>query len=636
MSFIGVLSAEAGQCFAESLAAVLLSVKHGLIKPRPHKADTFAVAVSEDTVAADVCNGRYIVVFRGRVYERDDAIALLCIPSTSSDAELLVAAYERWGDIFPEKLYGEFAFALFDRQRRRLLLGKDAMGAAPLFYGWAGSDLYFASEPYSLNTIQGIDTAFDEKQIALWMMLRPTSGRTLFRGISSLSGGHVLAVEQGATQLLPYTGWAGQNQLLLKDHREYTELIRSALVRAVRNRLPAGRLIGSHLSSGFDSSGITALAAKELALQGRSLVAYTAVPSHAVPEGTLAKQRFADEWPLASKVAAMYDNVEHVAIPNDGWDWWEAIDGISDAWMYPPFFLCNLRWYFAIGKDAQARGLNAMMLGARGNLTSSYGGGFGLYDLRMHGRWLSLWRAMRNRRTHGEGWKSMAMSTILPSANSVARIRKLMRKPALDFFDMCLMRREFYESTDLPKLGASIFNGGVVETDRRSGAAWRLSMLKTGETSVLELGDWLNFGVHAEDPTFDSKLVELCLSIPDEVFCPGGKQRDLYRMAFAQDLPNELLNERRRGQQSSDFLEMFAAYLPKFRDELELLEASSTVGGYIDLPRLRKALDDYPKTVAQNRMAAWSFYNHAVGGALLMGRFLRRIEAQRASSQFAN
>ncbi|SEB37726.1 asparagine synthase-related protein [Terriglobus roseus] len=570
------------------------------------------------------------VVFDGRLFEGRELRAALELPADCNEAAIAASAYVAWGAEFPDRLDGEYAFALWDRRQKRLVLGRDAMSRVSLFYSRPESGLCFASEPMGLMGWNGVDTSLNERAVAMALSLTPPEPQeelpTLQKGIFSLRGGHVMLIgSDRAESMIDFWQPLKVPQLVVKDWREYGDALRAALLRAVRVRLPVEGLVASQLSSGFDSSGVTALTAQVLARQNRPLIAYTSVPAHSVNAKEIMGDRFSNEWPLAAQVAAMYPNVEHVAVPTDAVDWWESLDVMGDNCGAPAGFIRNSRWYLGILTDAQRRGAVTMMEGQAGNLTSSYNGGFGLYDLRSRKQWGLLYRALRNRRKHGGNWKSLLSSTWMPSRNAMARIQRLRRREVPGLFDLSMMRRDFYENSGLAKTEHSAM-GATVEGDRTNGAAWRFSILRASEMGMMRSMQRRAFGMEREDPTADRRLVELCLGIPDEAFAPEGIKRELYRHGFRNDLPAELLSEPLRGLQSSDFLQMFEAWIPEWRAELDRLDQSALAGMCLDLPRMRKLLDDWPTMVATNRSSADMAYNYTFGGALAMGRFLRRME----------
>jgi asparagine synthase (glutamine-hydrolysing) len=172
--------------------------------------------------------------------------------------------------------------------------------------------------------------------------------------------------------------------------------------------------------------------------------------------------------------------------------------------------------------------------------------------------------------------------------------------------------------------------GSLVEGDRTSGSSWRLSILEAGDFGAMNAVARRAFGLRREDPTADRRLIELCLSIPDEAFAPNGMRRELYRYAFRNDLPAELLNQRGRGLQCSDFLQLFEQWLPEWARELDRLEGSSIAAKVFDLPRMRRMLEDWPRIVAGNRAHADQLYNYTFGGGMALARTLRRYEERRA------
>ncbi len=550
-----------------------------------------------------------------------------------SDTQLVLASYRRWGADFPLHLDGEFTFAIWDEAARVLLLGTDAMGGRALYYGSAGDLFCFSSEPRGLLGWPGIDSRIDEETVARMLAIDPLPGHTLFRGIRKLHGGHVLRVSPGSpARLTKFFYPADGPDLRLKEPREYAEAIRAALLTAVERRIPAEGLVGSHLSSGYDSSGVTALVAQVLLRQNRPLLAYTAVPVHTVDATEISRNRFSNEWPLASKVAAMYPNIEHSAIPTNSANWWEPIDLFTDVFATPHGFLRNIRWYYGLSRHAQERGVMTMFTGVAGNMTTSYDGGLSLFHLLKTGRYRDLTRSVRHRHRAGEGWKTLARGTVLPSARWMTRLKRATGQKLPGLFDDSLMRPKFFASAGLDAGNASPM-GQMIPGDRANGRTWRASLLARGDAGIAAAGEMRAFGLQRADPTSDRRVVELCFSIPDDAFRPSEQPRELYRLAMGQDLPPEVLQERRRGLQGSDVLELFAESIGEFRDEVDRLEHSPMANRVLDVARMRSILDSFsPTMLTAHRGAADRLYDYTFGGAILLGRFLRLYEERNANA----
>ncbi|HEV2268340.1 MAG TPA: asparagine synthase (glutamine-hydrolyzing) [Steroidobacteraceae bacterium] len=187
---------------------------------------------------------------------------------TRSDTEVIVHAYEEYGDRFVARLSGQFALALWDARRQRLLLARDGVGIRPLFYARIGGRLLFASEVKAILAVAPEAAALDEQGLAQVFTFWGTVGpRTVFKGIRSLPPGHTLVVEKGAERLQRYWDWTfpqnpGRTDLSMD---EAAEMLHALLTDVVRQQLRADVPVGAYLSGGLDSSGIAALARESVA-----------------------------------------------------------------------------------------------------------------------------------------------------------------------------------------------------------------------------------------------------------------------------------------------------------------------------------------------------------------------------------
>lgn len=182
---------------------------------------------------------------------------------TRSDTEVIVHAYEEYGERFVERLIGQFAIALWDVRRQRLVLARDRVGIRPLFYARCGGRLLFASEIKAILEVAPEAAVLDARGLAQVFTFWATVGqRTMFKDIHSLPPGHLLVVEKGRERLEPYWDWrfgegSGRTDLSME---EAAEAVRALLVDAVRLQLRADVPVGAYLSGGLDSAGIAALA----------------------------------------------------------------------------------------------------------------------------------------------------------------------------------------------------------------------------------------------------------------------------------------------------------------------------------------------------------------------------------------
>jgi len=208
-------------------------------------------------------DGSVVVVYNGEIYNypelRAQALARGHRLTTHCDTEILPHLYEDEGIAFASRLNGIFAFALYDRSRRKLFLVRDPLGVKPLVYATRDDRLAFGSEAKAILASGLVSPELDETSLHLSMNVRYVPGnRTFFRGIRRLPPGHVLEFAQGCKRELAYTSidWTPDES---PSRDEWMEGIRHHYAAAVKRQLISDVPVGVSLSGGVDSSSIVAM-----------------------------------------------------------------------------------------------------------------------------------------------------------------------------------------------------------------------------------------------------------------------------------------------------------------------------------------------------------------------------------------
>src|SRR5207247_2539877 len=200
-------------------------------------------------------DGQLHVVFNGEIYNFRELRTRFAAAgrsfATTSDTEVILAAYERHGDLCVEHLRGMFAFALWDARRRRLLLARDRLGKKPLYY-WRGDGvLLFASEIKALLCHPRISRAVDWESLHHYLAFGYTpADRSMFAGIAKLPPGHLLRVDAtGAVERASYWSLpdAAATEAARVTAKEAPALVRHELREAVRLRLESDVPLGVFL-----------------------------------------------------------------------------------------------------------------------------------------------------------------------------------------------------------------------------------------------------------------------------------------------------------------------------------------------------------------------------------------------------
>jgi asparagine synthase (glutamine-hydrolysing) len=212
-------------------------------------------------------DGSIWVVFNGEIYNhlelRQELAARGHQFRTRCDTEVIAAAYQEWGFDFPHRFNGQFAIALWDRRRHRLVLVRDRVGVRPIYFSRRPDRLAFASEIKSLRALAPVAGALDKQTLGqIFSLWAPLSPRAPLEGVESLPPGHLLIAEGGGITVRRWWDWRlgrQPDEVRIEDMDRVAEELRALLIDAVRLRLRADVPVGAYLSGGLDSSIITTL-----------------------------------------------------------------------------------------------------------------------------------------------------------------------------------------------------------------------------------------------------------------------------------------------------------------------------------------------------------------------------------------
>ncbi|MDO8480364.1 MAG: asparagine synthase (glutamine-hydrolyzing), partial [Nanoarchaeota archaeon] len=207
-------------------------------------------------------DGDICVVFNGEIYNYRELRTELEKKghrfASQTDTEVIVHAYEEYGEKCVEKFNGMFAFAIWDSKKKRLFLARDRLGVKPLYYHFKNGQLIFASEMKALlqhEIARKMNSSCLQQLIAY---AYPVNGDTLLEGIVELLPGHTLTFSNGKIDLRKY--WDLEVRETNFSEKQYVDTLRSLLEASVNRRLISDVPLGLTLSGGLDSSMLVALA----------------------------------------------------------------------------------------------------------------------------------------------------------------------------------------------------------------------------------------------------------------------------------------------------------------------------------------------------------------------------------------
>lgn len=235
--------------------------------------------IDPENGAQPMSYGRYTIVYNGELYNTDELRRNLKrlghTFDTSSDTEVLLKSYAEWGADCLEKLNGIYAFAVWDKQERKLFAARDRAGVKPFFYHLYDGGIVFASEIKALFRNPRVRPVIDCEGAASLMLLGPArkGGLGVFKGIEELHPGEYAVFDADGFGKKAYWQLTAvpHTETLAETQEHLGFLIKDSVERQLVSDVP----LCTFLSGGLDSSLISAIAAKKYAESGRRLSTYS-------------------------------------------------------------------------------------------------------------------------------------------------------------------------------------------------------------------------------------------------------------------------------------------------------------------------------------------------------------------------
>ena len=205
------------------------------------------------------------LIYNGELYNfqslQTELEALGVVFQSRSDTEVLLRAWQQWGEACLPRLVGMFAFAVWDMRTQRVFLARDQMGIKPLYYGFTSAgDMVFASELKGLLAHPGVERKLDPQALEDYMALGYVPDpKSIYRGIRKLAPGHWLTWHAGEPEPVPSQYWdVPFNRDIDVTSDEAVAQLRRLLDDAVESQMVADVPLGAFLSGGVDSSAVVA------------------------------------------------------------------------------------------------------------------------------------------------------------------------------------------------------------------------------------------------------------------------------------------------------------------------------------------------------------------------------------------
>jgi asparagine synthase (glutamine-hydrolysing) len=526
------------------------------------------------------------------------------------DTYLIHRAWLRWGEACCERIYGDWAFAIWNEQERSLFLARDHFGITSLYYVLTERLLAFATEQSVLIDLQLLPYEIDELYVAQVLVAWPAyHGRqTVRHGLHRLPPAHRLTVTRERDRLEQYWHLERTPPLKLRDRRDYVAGFLEVFDQAVRCRLrrDRGGLVGSTLSGGLDSGSISATAARMLAESGEELRAFTSVPI--ADTSPFTGRNFGDEWPFASATAATAGIRHHQAVDAAELSPMAAIQALLAIHREPSHAAGNAFWMLTLNRLAREAGCSVLLIGQSGNAGLSWAG--------------SLWSQPLGYQLQRLGEREWLRLRALRSAPAVV-VRRWRRWRLRDFnFEGSALAPAAAERLQLKERMLADPN---LLPPRQALQERRWLMPGRSVVGALHAQMARAAGLEIRDPSSDARLLAYTWSVPDAVFIDpkSGEDRWLIRTAMHGRLPDQVRCMRRMGIQAGDLTVRLRREASTVEACLRSLESSERARSLLDLGKMRKS---WQINLHQSNMASHGQAASIVCRGAMVGMFLRSFQ----------
>ncbi len=521
--------------------------------------------------------------------ELSDALGLGERVPSVGDAELILAAYLKWGDQCPIRLLGDFAFAIWDPRKQQLFCARDHFGLRPFYYHHAaGKRFAFGSDARAILVLPQVPYEINKGRVADFLVpqlqwIDYTS--TFYEGVHRLPPGHKATVSSTRLEIAEYWRSEPVSDPGPRSDEEYAEGFLEVFTQAIECRLraPSGA-VGSMLSGGMDSGSVVAVGKDILsASDGRPLPTYSGV-----------QYRDSDcEESRGIYAALTMPSISPVLVhPDAQQDRFEALMSDIEEPFDGEFTILK-----AIYLTARDQGQSVMLDGAGGDVVL----GEGSYIARLirHGQ---LKRAVSEIKGEIRYWGGSSLGAELLRHARAAMVPEFVKKPLRPFMDRHRIETYLRESMISPEFAAEVDIPGRFERMRQifargwtdDYAAERCNAILPNMTGGRERYARLAAGAatEARDPFLDKRVVDYCSRLPGHMRMNGGWPKILLRELMQDRLPEAVCWARRKPHIGW----LFNKHVAKLAFKRGLLNVSmlkNDLEGYVDSTALQNAWREF-------------------------------------------
>ena len=529
--------------------------------------------------------GDLTITADARIDNRNELIPTLNLNGrpreTIPDSEVILAAYEKWGERCPEKLLGDFAFAIWDSKNQKLFCARDHFGVKPFYYFWSDKVFTFASEIKSLLFLQDVPSRLNEVAIADYLTsLAEDKSISFYKGILRLPPGHIMNLNPERILIRDYWALDPSRHLKLGSDEEYAEAFRDLFRKAVHCRLRSAFPVGSMLSGGLDSSSIVCMARQIHSQNGGNGIHTFSAIFDDVPQ--------CDEQPYINAVVSEGGLNPHYVHA-------DRINPLADLekmlWHQEEVFRgVNLFMYWNLYGSAHEAKVRVILDGEDGDTTVSHGRAY-LGELLRLKKWRSLALEVKefSKNSNSSPLKVLWRHAIKPQApQHVRRAWRLLFRRTNDSGFNGVINPEFAKRIGLKNRIQDLhrMRSQPVRTEQQNHHRGLSSGINVYTLEMIDKAA-MAFSLEPRYPFYDKRLTEFCLALPPEQKLHHGWTRLVMRRAMENILPPEVQWRKGKTSLGPNFIHALLSFGEQQLEET-INHNSKFIQPYMNITTLRR------------------------------------------------
>lgn len=550
----------------------------------------------------------HIIISDCRIDNRDDLQKELAVkPESISDDTIILLAFEKWGERCLDFLIGDFAFAIWDKNTKKLFCARDHFGLKPFFYYHKDNTFVFSTDLCGILSQTDLSFSIDEQYIADTVsIIKSEKDRTQFSEIKKLPPAHYLIFEDRKVTIRKYWKLEKQKTLTLPED-QIIERFKILLNQAIRCRISNDGNVGTELSGGLDSSSVTSIAN-----QFTNLKTF----SHVLPKDKLGKiHPFNDERKQIALVSEFCNIKDSFKIESNNSGVLQAIKSNLDLTEYINQQNFNV-FSDELYKKAADENVSVLLSGFGGDEGVTSKSNIYLKELAYQNNWKAIYSDLKNQKLplakRIKSFIALYIKTKIPALNQLLELRKK-GNPWWEYkYENLALNPNFECNKNIKTRFVKNYTRPLFYSTQE------INIERLTHNHVSQRLEYCSlaarrYGIEYRYPFFDKRLIEFYLSIPPVLKARNGIQRYAIRQVMDGLLPEEI--QWRNDKSGATIPTVFMRTLNDEKQIWELFKKAKSnqkITQFIDISRLEAWFDLLVKRAnhKDKNVNPGAFYNY--------------------------